>query len=797
MLKNYLKIALRHLKKHKGYSFINIIGLALGLACCVLILFFVQDELSFDRFHTDADRIYRVVFNGYAPNSPPDRFSSVSRPVGRVMREEYPEVEHLVRFNYWNPVVKHQGTYFYDDDVLFAEPELFDVFSFPLLKGDPATALREPNTLVLTETAERKYFGDEDALGRTLTLNDTLAFTVTGVLADFPHNSHFSADFFVSYQTLLDRQPEDQWLNIGTWLYLKLHEGVDAKAFEANITDLIQRNYGDQLANLNLRTELVLEPLTEIYLYSDRGGQFGPTGDITHVYIFSAIALFVLLIACINFMNLATARSMERAKEVGVRKVVGSSRTMLIRQFLSESMVLCLLGLVIAAGLIAAALPFFNELAGKEIALGTLLSPGYAFGLLAVTLLVGLLSGSYPAFLLSGFRSIEVLKGHFRSSRRGALLRQGLVVFQFAISVALIACTALVFDQLDFMRNQDLGFDKEQVLVINAQGLPNTVMSEQYKTAKNEFARSPAVRQVSASAVVPGRSPWLNLFTAEGLQENDSRRGEVVVADADYLDTYQIDVVAGRNLSDAFETDEAEAILINEAAVGYLGWGTPQQALGKTIDFGGGERTVVGVMHDYHHNSLKEALEPMLLFSNPPSFNFFSLRLDATDVSATMAQLETTWKSLFPGYTFETFFLDADFDTQYHGEQRLMRILGAFSSLAILIACLGLFGLAAFTAQQRTKEIGVRKVLGASVPGIILLLSKDFTRLVLVGFGVAVPVAYFTMDAWLDAFPYRIDIAWPIFLMAGLTALVIAWLTVSYQSIRAAFTNPVNALRYE
>lgn len=798
MLKNYIKIALRTLKKHKGYSFINVAGLALGLACFVLILLFVQDERSYDRFHVNADQIYRVVFDGQAPNSPPDRFAVTSSPVGRTLRDEYPEIKHLVRLEGWNPVIKHQGTYFYDDDFYFAEQSFLNIFTFPLVQGDPETALSEPLSLVMTESMEQKYFGDENGLGKSLTLNDTLTVTVTGVMADIPHNSHFTTDFLVSYETLLTFRPENEaWLNMNGYTYLQLHEDVDAVAFEAKISDLFTRYYSEVLENINLTATLLLQPLKDIYLYSDRGAEIGPTGDITHIYIFSAVALFVLLIACINFMNLATARSMERAREVGVRKVVGSTRPMLIRQFLSESILLCFLALIIAIGLLALALPFFNELTNKEIAFSTLLSPMYSLGLLGITLVVGLLAGSYPAFLLSSFPSAEVLKGQFRTSKRGAWLRQGLVVFQFAISVALIACTTLVFDQLDFMRNQDLGFDKEQVLVIDAQGLPGTLMQQQYETAKGEFARLPAIQEVSASTVVPGRSPWLQLFTAEGLQENDSRRAQVVVMDEDYLDTYQIDVIAGRTLSTEFETDEAEAILINASAVEYIGWDTPENALGKTISLGNGDRTVVGVVEDYHHNSLKETLEPMLLLSIPQTFNYFSLKVDTEHAGEVLASLETKWTQLFPGYTFESFFLNTDFDTQYRTEERLMQIFGTFATLAILIACLGLFGLAAFTAQQRTKEIGVRKVLGASLGGIIFLLSKEFTRLVLIAVVVAAPASYFAMDFWLEAFPYRIDIGVSTFVVAGVLSLLIAWLTVSYQSIKAALVNPVQSLRYE
>ncbi|HMB92176.1 MAG TPA: ABC transporter permease, partial [Rhodothermales bacterium] len=438
----------------------------------------------------------------------------------------------------------------------------------------------------------------------------------------------------------------------------------------------------------------------------------------------------------------------------------------------------------------------FNDLAAKDIAFSTLLSPGYIFGLIGIALVVGLLAGSYPAFLLSSFPSIDVLKGTFKSTSRGVVLRKGLVVFQFAISVAMIAATAIVFDQLAYMRNQDLGFDKEQVVVIDGQGLPGSVVAQQFETAKEEFEWLPGVQQVATSTVVPGRGNWLQIYTAEGLAENDSRRAQIIVIDDDYLDTYQIEMVAGRGFSEEFESDQQTGILLNETAVENIGWASPEYALGKTIDLDT-TRTVIGVVKDYHHASLKQTLEPMLFVELPQFFRYFSIRLSSDDLPATMASLEETWNTLFPAYTFESFFLDEDFDNQYRTEQQLTKVFGTFAFLAVLIACLGLFGLAAFTAQQRTKEIGVRKVLGASVPSIVLLLSKEFTYLVLTSVVLAAPVAYFAMDQWLEAFPYRVPISIWVFVGGGLAALLIAWLTVSYQAIKAALTDPVNSLRYE
>lgn len=798
MLRNYLTIALRSLRKRLGYSLINVAGLGMGLACCVLILLFVRDEFSYDRFHEDADRVYRVTFDAQPPNAPVDRFAMASRPVGRVLRAEYPEIEAVVRMSSWNPVVRHEGQYFYDDDFFFAEPAFFDVFSFPLVDGDPETALRAPNTLVLTEAMAEKYFGGVDrARGQSITLNDTLQFTVTGVLADFPSNSHFDTDFLVSYETLRAMQPagDNDWLDLGTYTYLRLEEGASAAALAGKIEDLVTRHWGETLRQINFGVTLGLQPLPEIYMHSDRLAEIGPTGDLGYVYVFSAIAFFVLLLACINFMNLSTARSMERAKEVGVRKAVGAERGMLIRQFLSESVVLCGLALAIALVLIAAALPFFNELAGKDMTFATLMQPGYLAGLVGLTVAVGLLAGSYPAFVLSGFSTASVLRGTFATSSRGGVLRKALVAFQFAVSVALIACTLVVAHQLRYMNGQDLGFDREQVLVVDAQGLPDRMMTQQYETAKAEFARLPAVQQASATNVVPGRGSWVLIYTAEGLADEDSRRAQVVAADDDYTRTYGLELVAGRALSDAYATDVQEAALINEMAVDNIGWTSPEEAIGKTITVGSTTREVVGVIADYHHNSLKQAIEPMLLMSVPQSYNYFSLRVSTDDLPATLQAVEATWQRLFPGHTFDSFFLDEDFATQYEAERRLTKLFATFSGLAILIACLGLLGLAAFTAQQRTKEIGVRKALGASIAQIVALLSKEFTALVLVGFVVATPVAYLAMNRWLDGFAYRAGLPWWIFGLSGGLTLAVAWLTVSYQSIKAARLDPTKALR--
>ncbi|TDI73746.1 MAG: ABC transporter permease [Bacteroidetes bacterium] len=799
MLKNYLTITLRTLRKHKGYSFINISGLALGLAACIIMVMFVRDELSYDQFHEKADRIYRIGLDGYPPNSEGNFFAITGPPVGTVLRRDYPEVEHVVRIEEYNPVIRHKNSYHYDDQFYFAEQEFFDVFSFELIEGDKATALSDPMTLVLTESMAQKYFGTTTAVGQNIILNDSLSFAVSGVLKDFPSNSHFSADFLVSYATRLQFQPENDqaWLRLGTYTYVALNQNASYDDFAAKVKTMVTENFGDQLSSMGFKADLIPQAVPDIYLYSQREAEIGPSGDITQVWVFSAVALFVLLIAGINFMNLATARSMGRAREVGVRKVVGSSRGMLIRQFLGESVVMSMIALFVAIGFVAAAMPFFNDLANKQMEFAQLLQPEFLLGLFVVTTFVGLLAGFYPAFMLSAMPSVLVLKGQIRSTRAGRMLRQGLVVFQFAISIALIAGTGIVYNQVEFMRGQDLGFDQEQVLIVDAQGIPGTAMSEQFEVVKEEFGRLASVTDVSASSSIPGRGTSRRLFNAEDLAEEDSRSARVTNIDRDFLQTYKIDIITGRSLSAEFQTDQREGIMVNETAVEYIGWASAEEAIGKTISFGGPNRTVVGVIKDYHQVSLKQTLEPMLFVMNPRSYGYFSLRLDTNDIPSTIAEIESIWAGLFPGFSFESFFLDDDFNRQYQSEDRLMEVFGFFSFLAIMIACLGLFGLAAFTAQQRTKEIGIRKVLGSTAVGIVRLLSKEFTLLVLAALVVSIPITYFTMDVWLETFPYRTDIGFRIFVVSGMGALLIAWVTVSYQAIRAALTNPVNALRSE
>ena len=550
---------------------------------------------------------------------------------------------------------------------------------------------------------------------------------------------------------------------------------------------------------MGLDVQLALEPLPDIYLRSDRDAQAGPVGDIRYVYAFSTIAFFVLLLACINFMNFSTARSLDRAREVGVRKTVGSSRAALIQQFLSESVLVAVIALVGAVALVSLVLPFFNSLTGKAITADVLEQPASLLRLLGLALIAGVLAGSYPAFVLSGFRPVEVLKGRFTSSGRGVRMRQLLVVLQFAVSIVLIVGTFAVYGQLRYMENQDLGFEKEQVLVVKAAGLSGKELQQHYQTMKQAFLDHPSIAQATASSKVPGTGRGGGVMFPEGLPEGESRRMDYFAVDHDFIETMGIEMVAGRDLSSAFEPDAREAALINETAVANIGWGSTEEAIGKTIVAGwdGRPLTVVGVFKDYHHLSLRQQIVPTLLLINPSWFGYFSARVTGGQVPQVMAYLEAIWNQRFPEHTFTYFFLDEHYDAQYRTERNLMQLFGVFALLAIVIACLGLFGLVLLMTRQRAKEIGIRKALGASSASIVTLLSKDFLKLVLVAFVVAVPVAYLAMNRWLEDFAYRIDLSWWIFLFAGLAAFAIAWVTVSGQSVRAARTNPVKSLRYE
>ena len=789
MLKNYLIIALRNLRRHRAFSFINIAGLAVGMACALLILLYVQDELSYDQYHVNKDRMYRLVTGSGSDTY--EAIAKVSGAWGAALLEDLPDVEQVVRFRFMGPALVSRGdTRFYEIGAFYVDPSVFEVFSFSLVAGDPQTALSQPNSIVLTRSIAKRYFGEEDPLGQTLTFDSQRAWTVTGVMEDVPATSHFTFPFLVSNLSEPDSLRYD-WVRNQHYTYLLLDENASPEAVEAKIPAVLTKYIGDEAA---AGFTPFLQPITRIHLHSNLFREMAANGNVAYVYIFSLVAFFIVLIACINFMNLTTARSVRRAKEVGVRKASGARRGVLIQQFLGESLLLSGLAMIVALVLVSLLLPAFNELTGKALSFGLLQNASLLLGLLGITLFVGVVAGSYPAFVLSSFRPAAVLKGERQGAGRAGL-RKGLVVFQFAISAFLIIAAGVVQNQLTFIQSKDLGFNREQIVTIPIRENP---MQEQYETFKEALLQQPGVVSVSASGNLPGGGDWGIPLQPEGLTQEETPDMRILVVDQDFLDTYEMQIVAGRDFSGIQATPTHSAFLLNEEAARQLRWTDP---LGKQIGsapIGLEPSPVVGVVKDFHFRSLHEAIMPLVFFIPQPNwFTVFSVRIRPDNIDETLAAMEATWTRFEPNHPFTYTFLDEQFAALYQSERQVATLLSYATGLAVLIACLGLFGLAAFTAEQRTKEIGVRKVLGASVPSLVVLLSKDFLKLVALALVLAAPIAYFAMHRWLDDFAYRVEISWWIFLTAGLAALLIALLTVSYQAIKAALADPVKSLRYE
>ena len=809
MLKNYLKIALRNLKKHKAYTFINVFGLAFGMACCIAIALFVRDEVSYDRFVDDADRIYRVALD-VSLQGQEIRTAYTSRPLGPTLRTDFPEVEYATRLWYdpaGSMVVRYGDRRFPEEAVFFADSNFFDVFALPFLQGDPQTALRDPFTIVLTASMARKYFGEENPMGRVLALRepsdrDIFEYTVTGVMADLPEQSHMAFDFLASYIT--QRQSRSQsWLGFGVYTYIKLREDAEAGAIEAKLPALfatyggpqIQEAFDASLADFEAagnHYRYVLQPLTDIHLYSNLEDELKPTGDARLVYLFVAIAVFVLLLACVNFVNLATARAARRTTEVGIRKTLGAQRFQLIGQFLAEAMLLSLLALVLAVTLVQLSAPLLSAVTGKTLTLTAADLLRYAPILLGLGLFAGLGAGVYPAFYLAAFQPLAVLK-HQGLGRR-ARLRDVLVVFQFGIATALLACTAIVYTQMQYLLDKRLGFSPEQVVVIEG-----TEVMRSREAFRQALRALPGVVRVTNASQVPGYHFEGSYFRMAGAPDGEVVPMDYTYASYDFVETLGLELVEGRSLSRDFATDSL-AVLLNETAVQQLGLDDP---IGQQLVWPGESTyTIIGVLKDFHITSLHQAIDAVaLLGPDPRNTNRPNLlaaaRLRVDDLPETLATIETIWTQFAPQEPFVYAFLDQTFAQLYEAERRTSRLITFFAGLAILIACFGLFGLAAYMAEQRTKEIGIRKVFGATISGIVVLLSKDFARLVVVAIVLGAPLAYLTMQRWLEGFAYRVEMSWWIFLIAGLAALAIALATVSYQSIRAALADPVKALRYE
>lgn len=801
MFKIQMKIAFRNIRKHLGYSLINIAGLAVGIACCILILLFVFDELSYDKFHENHNRILRVTRKWFNEDGVVNlHLGHVAPPIGPLLKNDFPEILHSVRLiRVGGLLVGKDNTFYEAPRFFFAEEDLFKVFTFEMIAGDPDTALQDPLCIVITDEMAERYFGKEVPIGKSLTIQTSsqrVDMKVTGIIKPLPHNSHFHADFlgsFKTYEGVVGEREMQNWGSNNYATYLLMQEGNDIDRLISQLDPFIDRHYGKGMSE---RTKLELQRLTDIHLYSHLDSEIEANSDITYVYVFSVIAIFILLIACINFMNLATARSAGRAKEVGLRKVVGAQRAQLIRQFLSESILTAVISLMIALGIVLLVLPLFNQFVGRDLSLNISSNFSLFLSLVLIAVIVGLISGIYPAVFLSAFKPIRVLKGNLDPGKKGLSFRTVLVVFQFAISIILIICVGVVAGQLDYMQTRNLGFDEEHVVVLPS----SPAMIVRLEGFKTRLLQNPNMLSVSAAKRVPsGRlldSSGARVLSGETSQPINFRIAQLRV-DYDYIPTFGMEIVAGRNFSREMGTDPEQAFILNETAVKRIGWKSPEEAIGKGFGYGQRKGQIIGVVKDFHFESLHQEISPIVMHLSKSDLAQISVRIAPENIPQSMAFLKDIWAEMRPNYPFSYYFIDENFDQLYRSEEKLRKIFSYFAFLSVLIGCLGLFGLASYSAERRTKEIGIRKVLGASVSGITFLLSKEFTKWVLLANVIAWPAAYLIMSRWLQNFAYRTGIGIATFLLAGSIAWAIAFLTVSYQAIKASIADPVSALKYE
>lgn len=798
MFKNYLKIALRNLWTQKGYALINLLGLVTGITAFVLIVCWIQTELSFDSFQCDKENIYRVDFKLYEEDKL-EQYSAAAVPaIGPEMKRNFPEVEAYTRFSRVEGVVSQGDVHFRESDMFYAEPSFFSLFSFPLLKGASDTSLLQVNTAVLTESAARRYFGSEDPIGKVISLNGKDKYAIRGIAKDVPENSHIRFDILLSYQNLIN---QNEWFNSG-WLgasfytYLRLAPGTDVKALEAKIPQLPQKFIGDFMKEAYFMVEFNLRKMGDIHLHSALSNELSVNGSFRSITFLGIIAVLVLLIAYINYVNLATSRSVERASEVGVRKVLGAMKKQLVSQFATEAFILNLVAVIASVFAVLLLVPVFSRLSGSVIHLQVQTMLGLFFGLLVLAML---LTGLLPSFYLSRFFPTAVLKGKGQNGSRGmAIFKNGMVVFQFAISVVLISVTILINRQLQFVQQKDLGIDIDRTLVIEGPQAINTdSYGDRLQAFKSEMLQQSEVKSMTVSSCIPGREiTWNPVYGKLVNGTNTEKKIDMIGIDEDFIKTYGLKLVAGRNFDRAYQQQITQLVL-NESAVKYLGFADAEDAIGKELTSDQGSNAhVIGVVRDFNQRSLKQLPQP-IAFSNRPWNQFYSVKLSQANLGRLIPFLEKTWQRQFPGNPVRYFFLDDYFNSQYQADLKFGTFFRLFSVLAIFIACLGLLGLSSYTISRRTKEIGVRKVNGAKIGEILVLLNHDFVKWVVIAFAIAVPVSWYSMILWLENFAYQTTLSWWIFALAGLLALGIALLTVSFQSWKAATRNPVEALRYE
>lgn len=796
MLKNLFKTAIRNIFKDFGYSGLNILGLTIGIASALFLIIYIADEVSYDRYHENADRIYRVSSHIMETD---DEFTWIVAqiPFAPQVVEDYPEVEHSVRFiDAGRELFKFEDREFYEEDFFFADSNVFDVFTYDFIKGDSENALLEPNTIVLTETIAAKYFGKGDPIGKTLVNGDD-TYKVTGVIKDVPHNSHFRFDGLMS-RSSLPKNFGTSWGNFGVYTYIMLPEGTDYKQFEEKIQEMYGKYMAEIFESMGISIEYILDPVLDIHLKSTNSGEPEPTGSYTYVLIFAIVAFFLILIAAMNYMNLATARSAKRAREVGLRKVVGSHRGSLIFQFIMESTLFTFISLLLSIILVVLLLPQFNQLAGKSFEVNVLLSPVIITSIIGVIVVIGIFGGSYPAFYLSKFSPLTVMKGEITKGASGNLFRKILVVIQFTISVAMIVSTLVVFKQLNYLKTKDLGYEMNNVISLQ---FTTRDMIQKYPVLKQALLENPDIKYVGSTNTRVGDGSGkviMNVETDDGMQQ---RGVNLAAIDHDFVETLGITMVEGRDFQEDMPSDTLLGVIVNETMAKRLNW---DKALGKRVEIlarneGGQDflrATVVGVMKDYHQTGMYNEIETLLFYYRTNN-RLVYIKFDSQDVQQTIRYIETRWNEIFPQQPFEYSFLSERFKEQFGADEKRGFIFTLFTVLAILIACLGLFGLASYTVEQRTKEIGIRKVVGASEGTVVKLISKEFIILVSIAILIAFPLSYYFMRDWLQQFVYRTNLGLFIFILAGILTIAITFITISYQAWRAANANPADSLRVE
>lgn len=808
MFKNYFKIVFRNARKHPMYVLINLIGLAIGMAVSILILLYVQFELSYDKYHPEADRIFRVsrAWNN-ADGQTSLHLGHTAPPFGPLLKSDFPEdVEVSARLFNFNPLIKSGGNSFEEERFFFADTEAFELFSWEIVAGEGKSALEEADGIVLSESTAKRYFGNDNAVGKELLASldgQEMTFQVRGVMKDMPENSHFHVDFLASMVPVIQFYGglEPFMSNFGSnnfSTFIRLRPGLDYKAFEAKLPALIDRHMGENQAGIPVskETRLMLWPIGDVHLYSNLDSEIEPNGNIDYVYVYLAVAFFILLIACINFMNLSTARSSLRSMEVGLRKVMGADRGLLIKQFLGESFVMTFFSMILALMLVYLFLPMFSDFTERPLNLNFIHHPQYLLLVVGIIAFVGFISGSYPALFLSGFTPAKVLKGAFKAGKVHERFRSVLVIGQFAISVILIVAVLVVISQLNFMQSKDLGFKKDDIVV-----LPTSArITDNFLIFKDRLENHPGIQAVTVSTRVPsGRL----LDSQGGTAEVNGEMSQLTIRIADiqvghnFMETYGIALVAGRDFDFTLASDSTEAFILNETAVKEVGWSSPEEAIGKQFLYGGRRGFVTGVMKDFHFESLHQPIVPIVFYIPQNRMNQVSVKMDADQRDQVLAYLEDEWAEARPDFPFEPIFVDEGFNRQYETENRVKTIFTFFSALTIFISVLGLLGLVTFATEQRTREIGIRKVMGAETGNILLLLGKDFLKLVAFGFLIAIPISWFGMNNWLDDFAYKIGVSWTVFLWAGLLAGTIAAITVISQTLKAAWANPVASIKNE